>query len=275
MAHLAFGAHDGAEPLRLVEQRVEHAGRDGGRRCLTQRLFRQAGGVGVRAVKHQQAALHGRHDLLHQRGAGEQFFAAAQRDDARGVFHASEGAGDGLFVQAAAVGDLTCRLGGARKLQMRPDGRVHVAGIQRREHRVLFGLQVRATPRAGAENRSAADDVHGGVRAHDELVAVRHGKRLLQANLRERAAFGVQGLEAVHEQDAPEDLARAVGHVNARARLQGASEREGVEVGELGVEAVGQMRRLRCADEVAGANLVGRKPREAHRDAVARRRALG
>ena len=59
------------------------------------------------------------------------------------------------------------------------------------------------TPRAGAENRSAADDVHGGVRAHDELVAVRHGKRLLQANLRERAAFGVQGPEAVHEQDAP------------------------------------------------------------------------
>ena len=69
-------------------------------------------------------------------------------------------------------------------------------GVKKRD--LLGGLRGRAL-RVRTEHDAAADDVHGGVRAHDEMVLPGYGKLLVEANL---GIASLAGLEALLVPDA-------------------------------------------------------------------------
>ena len=119
-----------------------------------------------------------------------------------------------------------------------------------------------------AKHDAAADNVHGGVRSHDEVILPGYGKLLVEADLGISSLAGLEALLVSDAKDSPCDLACSVGNVDARPAFEGLIGRGEAEEGEIGVEAVGRGDGMGCGEEITRAYLVGRKSVQVERHTV-------
>ena len=146
---------------------------------------------------------------------------------------------------------------------------VAISVAQSIEERDLLGGRRGRALRVRAEHDAAADDVHGGIRPHDEEVLPGYGKLLVEADLGIGSLARLETLLVPDAKDSPCDLARSVRNMDARPAFEGFVGRGEAEVGEVGIEAVGRGNGVGRCEKIAWPHLFGGKRVQVERNAMA------
>ena len=136
---------------------------------------------------------------------------------------------------------------------------VAISVAQGIEERDLLGGRRGGALGVRAEHDAAADDVHGGIRPHDEEVLPGYGKLLVEADLGIGSLARLETLLVPDAKDSPCDLARSVRNMDARPAFEGFVGRGEAEVGEVGIEAVGRGNGVGRCEKIAWPHLFGGK----------------